>query len=184
MEERIRKDALQTINRVVDLLKVKGEKDVTELKELSNHTIHNASIFQDHCSVPIAVLVYALSKVIDRYQKKDIEYDNLLGLFEACKMDLENDDEISFKKTMQKLFLEISKIDSKLNIYVQEVVSQAQIKKGSKLCEHGLSCAKASEVLGISQWELMSYLGKTKITEDVPKIDLSSRLKLARRLFL
>ena len=184
MDERVRLDALGIIDRVIGILKSKDGKDTQELKDISNHTIHNASVFQDECSVSIAVLIYALSKVIDRYKEGSLEYKLLLELFESEKKNLQNGDEQSFNGTMKKLFSEISKIDSKINLYVQEVISQAQIKKGSKLCEHGLSCAKASEVLGISQWDLMHYLGKTNLTEEnINAIDLKSRLKFAKRLF-
>ena len=183
MDERVRRDALRIIERVISLLEAKEGRDIFELKELSNHTIHNASIFQDECSVSMAVLVYALSKVISRYSE-NIEYKRLLGLFEIERKNLQNNDEQSFNSAMKILFSEISKMDNKINLYVQEVISQAQIKKGSKLCEHGLSCAKASEVLGISQWDLMHYLGKTTLTEEnINPIDLKSRLKFAKRLF-
>ena len=44
--------------------------------------------------------------------------------------------------------------------------------------------AKASEILGISQWELMNYIGKTQINDNIPDIiDARSRLRFARGLF-
>ena len=183
MDAKIKEDALEIIERVIEILKTKEDKDILELKELSDHTIHNASIFQDDCSVSLAVLVYALSKIMMRYPQESYEYKEILNLFLIEKDNLKNDDEKSFNDSMKRLFLLISKIDSKLEMYVQEVITQAQIKKGSKLCEHGVSCAKSAEVLGISQWELMHYLGNTKIIEYEPGIDLKSRLKFARRLF-
>ena len=71
-----------------------------------------------------------------------------------------------------------------MKLYVQEVINQAQIKKGSKLCEHGLSCSKSAEILGISQWELMNYIGKTKLSEEEHDIvDLRTRIDYARGLF-
>lgn len=183
MDLKIRQDALEAVQRIIEILKTKEDKDILELKELSDHTIHNASIFQDECSVSLAVLVYALSKIMTRYPQESYEYKEILKLFLVEKDNLEKDDENSFNGTMKRLFSLISKIDSKLDMYVQEVINNAQIKKGSKLCEHGVSCAKSAEVLGISQWDLMNYLGKTKIVEYAPGVDLKSRLKFARRLF-
>ena len=183
MDPKIRQDALDAVEKVIEILKTKEDKDILDLKELSDHTIHNASIFQDDCSVSLAVLVYALSKIMMRYPQEGYEYKEILKLFLIEKDNLEKDDEQGFNDSMKRLFSIISKIDSKLELYVQEVINNAQIKKGSKLCEHGVSCAKSAEVLGVSQWDLMNYLGKTKIVEYAPGIDLKSRLKFARRLF-
>jgi len=183
MDRIVRKDALQIINKVIGILKTKENKHIIELKDLSNHTIHNASVFQDHCSVSIAVLIYALSKIIERKQDS-LDYDNILNLLKRLKENIQNNEDSKFNTSIKKLFSEISKLDSKIKLYVQEVINQAQIKKGSKLCEHGLSCAKASEVLGISQWELMNYIGKTNLAENVPEIiNVRARLKFARGLF-
>ena len=71
MESAVRNDALRIISRVIEILEAKEEKDPMELKELSNNTIHNASVFQDECSVSIAVLIYALSKIIERNPEFD-----------------------------------------------------------------------------------------------------------------
>lgn len=183
MDARIREDAIKIVERVIGILKTKEEKDILELRELSNHTVRNASVFQDYCSISLAVLVYALSKIMARYPQESYEYSQILKFFQAEREHLINDDQNSFTDVMKKLFSVISKIDSKIKLYLQEVISQAQIKKGSHLCEHGLSCAKASEILGISQWDLMNYLGKTNIVEYLPGIDVKNRLKFARRLF-
>ena len=183
MDAKIRQDALEAVERIIEILKTKEDKDILELKDLSDHTIHNASIFQDDCSVSLAVFVYALSKIMGKYPQDSPEYKEILNLFILEKKHLEDDDEKSFHDILKELFSIISKIDAKIDLYVQEVINNAQIKKGSKLCEHGVSCAKSAEVLGVSQWDLMNYLGKTKIVEYTPGIDLKSRLKFARRLF-
>ena len=51
MNDIIREDIIKILERVIDILAVKETKDIIELKELSNHTIHNASIFQDKDSI-------------------------------------------------------------------------------------------------------------------------------------
>lgn len=182
MESAVRNDALQIIRRAIEILEAKEEKDAMELKELSNNTIHNASVFQDECSVSIAVLIYALSKIIER--NPGFDYSRASNFLKEAGDSLENGKEDEFNIVIKKLFSEISNLDNKIKLYVQEVINQAQIKKGSKLCEHGLSCAKASQILGISQWELMNYIGKTNLAENVNEIvDARARLKFARSLF-
>jgi len=184
MNEIIKKDILSILSGIIKILKVKEEKDIAEIKELSNHTIHNASIFQDEDSISIAILIYSLSKIIERKQG-ELNYNNILNLLKGAYDFLNKNNIDNYRKTIRKLFSFISTVDTKLKLYIEEVINQAQIKKGSKLYEHGISLARAAEILGISQWELMFYIGKTKITDayEVELISLKDRLKYARSLF-
>ena len=88
MDEVVKKDILKVLSDVAAILQVEEEKDVAELRELSNHTIHNASIFQDEDSVSIAILIYSLSKVIERREGK-LNYITLLKLITNAKKNLE-----------------------------------------------------------------------------------------------
>jgi hypothetical protein len=182
MNDTIKKDILSIISKTIEILKVKDERDLVELKKLSNHTIHNASIFQDADSTSIAVLIYSLSKIIER-KFWELDLRSILNLLNVASSHLKKDDAYEYRKTIRKLFSLISNIDSKLKLYIEEVIRQAQIKKGSQLYRHGISLARASEILGISQWELMNYIGHTKIADIEAKVDTRSRLNFARRLF-
>ncbi len=184
MNETIKKDILSILSDIIDILRVKEEKDIGEIKELSNHTVHNASIFQDEDSISIAILIYSLSKVIERKQG-ELGYNNIVKLLKTAYGFLNKNNIDSYRKTIRKLFNFISTIDTKLKLYIEEVINQAQIKKGSKLYEHGISLARASEILGVSQWELMFYIGKTKITDiyETERISLKNRIEYARGLF-
>ena len=182
MNDLVRKDALQILGRVIEILWVKEEKDTQELKELSNHTIHNASVFQDDCSVSVAVVVYALSKIIERNPEK-LNYNKFLKILEKARKSVANNEDYSFSLSIKALFFEISRIDSRLKAYMQEVINEAQVKKGCKLCEHGLSTARASQIMGVSQWELMKYLGNANLNEHSTGIDVKTRVKFARGLF-
>lgn len=181
MIELVKRDILKILIRTLDILKEKEEKDIVELKELSNHTIHNASIFQDRDSVSIAILIYSLSKIIERkgYIEKRIDI-----MIKRAKNYLERDNFDQYNKIIKELFKAISNIDMQLKLYIQEVIDQAQIKKGTRLYEHGISMAQAANILGISQWELMGYIGKTKIIDVAQKrTDIKERLKFTKNLF-
>ena len=183
MHDIIKKDILAVLTELVEILKVEEESDVAQIKELSNHVIHNASVFQDENSISVAVLIYSLSKIIERKQK-DLGYNKVLIMLKLCISDLNNNQDELFRKSIKNIFNFIRTIDEKLKLYINEVINQAQIKKGCKLCEHGISVARASEVLGISQWELMHYLGKTTLIDQISEpINVSYRLKFARSLF-
>jgi len=183
MHELIKKDILAVLNELVGILKVKEEADVVDVKKLSNHVIHNASVFQDEDSISVAILIYALSKIIDRNQK-DLDYGKVLRMLNSCISNLTGNNDNGFRKSIKNIFNFIRTMDEKLKLYIHEVINQAQIKKGCKLCEHGISAARSAEVLGISQWELMHYLGKTTIIDQFSEpVNVSSRLKFARGLF-
>lgn len=183
MHEIIKRDILAVLGDLIDILKVKEGADVLQIRELSNHIIHNASVFQDEDSISIAILIYSLSKIIERNQK-DLNYKRLLSMLNSCIAGLRNNDDEQFRKSVKYVFDFVRAVDEKLKLYIQEVINHAQIKKGCKLCEHGISVARASEVLGISQWELMHYLGKTTLVDQFSEpVSVANRLKVARGLF-
>ncbi len=182
MNEIIKKDILSIISKVVSILEVKEDKDFIELKELSNRTVHNSSIFQDEDSISIAMLVYSLSKVIER--KKEIQYKEIIDLIKKAKENLVKNNIDYYRNNIKQTFDFISNIDSKLNLYVEELIEKSRIKKGSRIYEHGISIARVAELVGISEWELMSYVGKTQIIDvEEKRFDVKSRLNFARGIF-
>ena len=181
MKDKIREDVLAVLDRVIDILAEKEIKDSMELQELSNHTIHNASIFQDRDSVTIAVIVYSLSKILSRRgELSPIVFEKV----NKAREELRTNNYGGYRKNMKELLREISRIDNRLRLFIEQVISQAQTKKGSKLYEHGISLAQAADVLGISQWELMDYIGKTRIVDTaIPGESIKERLIFTRSLF-
>lgn len=184
MNEGIRKDILALLKRAVDILETEEEKDIFELEELSNHIIHSATIFQDEDSISTAVLVYSVYKIIERAGPKPEIYSQILPKIKKAYDFLDKEEIEKYRMTVSELFKTVSGIDIKFKKYVEEVMEKAKIKKGSKIYEHGISLARVAEILGISQWDLMSYVGKTEITEyTVREPDVLSRLKFMRGVF-
>jgi len=176
MKEDIKHDILSVIS---DALPALQERDSRKLREISDHTLHTASIYQDKDSITIAVAMYAISKLIERQG-----LDEAIGRFLSQAGDaLRQDDIVLYEQRIRELMDEIGKIDS-ISMFVQKVVNEAQIKKGSKLYEHGISLAQTAGLLGISQWELMKYLGNTRIADRFDdEIDVMQRLEYARGVF-
>jgi len=179
MDEHIRKDILDILNKSIRFVK---SKDPVGLMDLSNRTVHDASIFQDEDSVGIAVIIYSLSKLI---QRSDKSVSHKLSSYLKKSVEALSSKNISaFRKYMKTVIGEIPVIDSKLKLYIEEVVNQAQIKKGSRIYAHGISMARACEMLGVTQWEMMNYIGKTSIPDTgKDEFGIKSRLNLARSLF-
>ena len=183
MHEIIKKDIIAVLSDLIEILKVKEDSDTAEIRELSNHVIHNSSVFQDEDSISVAVLIYSLSKIIERKQK-ELDYSKISSMLNSSTSSLKDNDDENFRKSIKNIFNFIRTIDEKLKLYIHEVINQAQIKKGCKLCEHGISVARASEVLGISQLELMHYIGNTTLIDKFSEpVHVSKRLNIARSLF-
>ena len=183
MHEIIKKDIISVLERLAGILKVKEDGDIAEIKELSNYVIHNASVFQDEDSISVAVFIYSLSKIMERRQR-ELDYKKISGLVNSAISGAKSDDDTGFRKSIKNIFSFIRTMDAKLKLYIHEVINQAQIKKGCKLCEHGISIARSSEVLGISQWELMHYMGKSTLLDQFSEpVNVMKRLKIARSLF-
>ena len=183
MQEVIKKEILAVLTKLALVLQSKVGVDITEMRQLSNEVIRNMSVFQDEDSISVAILIYSLSKIIER-KERELDYSKVAGMINSSIQSLKSDNDDSFRKSIKNLFNFIRAMDAKLKLYIHEVINQAQIKKGCKLCEHGISVARASEVLGISRWELMHYIGKTTIIDQFSEpVNVSQRLRFARSLF-
>jgi len=181
MQQEIKRDVLSILGEAIAALK-KGS--FADLKIISNHTIHNASIFQDRDSVSVAVIVYSLFKTSTRFSGDRNIILKLQTILQKAHDCLREDDIESYRGEINHLFEVISDIDDRLKMYIEEVVNHAEIRKGFKLYEHGISMARAAEILGVTQWELMGYAGKTTI-DDIEKqpVGIIKRVRFAKELF-
>lgn len=187
MDEKVRVNILEILESALRAIQ-KG--DLKALKELSNMTIHTASIIQDHHSISVAVLIYALAKMYERSR-----YERYSGWQEFCKdcverlerahEELNQGDDERFSETIKQYLAEIDKLDKKLKEYIHDVLLKARISKGSRLYEHGISMERTAYLLGITQYELMGYVGQTHIPDIKIKvlIPAKERMNVARGLF-
>jgi hypothetical protein len=181
MEKAVKKDILTVLKKAQRCI---NSGDSKRLKQLSDHTIRNASVFQDKDSLSAAVIMYAISKLLERWGFES-EYAeqarNLLGSAHFC---LDEGRIGDYRDEMKKLFEFTASVEKEFRLYIDKVIEKAQIKKGSRLYEHGISVARAADLLGVGQWELMSYIGKTRIHDEFPTVtNVEQRLKVARSLF-
>ena len=182
MEEIVKKDLLSVLKATLETLN-QPEPNIALLKKISNRTLHNASIYQDEHSISIAILIYSLSKILERI-KDNQNYPKIVNLLALSIEYLEDDNIESYHDFITQIFSIIGKADKKFKLYIQEVIRQASIRKGSKLYEHGISASKTAQVLGISLWELYDYLGATNISDEDGDISsVRNRLKFTRGLF-
>ena len=63
MDADIKKEIVYVLTKALSLIK---REDFVSLKELSNHVIDNAAIYQDKDSIQVAVIIYSLAKILER----------------------------------------------------------------------------------------------------------------------
>ena len=174
----IKENIVLVLNEAIEALK---KKDALQLRDISDKTIHSASIFQDKESITTAVLIYALFKISERHDQLD---PMIIDLLVKAKNQLDYGNVQEYNKLTKKLIRNMSKIDQQLELYVHRIIADAQIKKGSRIYAHGISLAQTADILGISQWELMNYVGKTKISDfSLEKLNVIDRLNYTKKLF-
>ena len=126
MDETVKKDIISTLTRVISVLDSKKEEGFMEIKELSNTTIHNSSIFQDEDSISVAVIIYAVSKVVERTGQVDKKLKE--HIMEMRKFLVEGHLQ-NFHRAIRNTILHISKLDGKIKMYIEQVMQQGRIKK-------------------------------------------------------
>ncbi|PIN99667.1 hypothetical protein COT72_05305 [archaeon CG10_big_fil_rev_8_21_14_0_10_43_11] len=146
-------------------------QDSAEIKEWSNHIIHNASVFQDKYSVRTGILVYALSKIHERYKfEKNARmwerfWSEIITDIRLVVRSLEANDEKNIDKGYRLITRQINSADKKFSEHIQHVLEKAKVQKAWKVYEHGVSLGRVAELMGVSKWDAMQYLGQTRTSD-------------------
>jgi len=166
------------------------KRDSIALKILSNQTLHSASIYRDTDNISVAVLVYVISKLIERksYQKYK-NWPRFFKSFMVCIdraiLALEQGHEEYFHNQLKCIRKEISKLSGDLKKNMQDVFRKAEINKAGRIYEHGLSMQQTARLLGITIWELAEYAGQSGISDTNLNLTLpiKTRIKNAMEIF-
>ncbi len=166
------------------------DQDSLRIKKLSDQTVHTATIYQDPDNIIVAVLVYSISKIIEREQYRQMGgwpefYEVLQKNIDQAISNLEKQDVEAFRLNLGKIRNAVNKISGNLRIYIQDVFIKSGINKAFKLYEHGISSEKTAELLGVSLWDLASYIGQSEVSEAHLNQTMSSkaRIKIAKEIF-
>jgi hypothetical protein len=177
--------------RILRETKVALEKnDSFTLRELSNQTINTSSLTQDPDNIAVAVLVYSLSKIVERQDYRQLPgwkkfYSNVLLYLDKSVKDIENKKYDKFRDDFKNIRGSIDNLSGKLKKYIKEVLRNAEINKASRLYEHGISMEQTAKLLGITLYELAEYVGKTGIPDSPENRTMNTRerIKLAMEMF-
>lgn len=168
-----------------------GKRDASKLKELSNQTIHTASVAQDEDNIAVAVLVYSLSKLIERGKLKNEKdfvkiYQKFGSVIDKILESLVKRDSENLKKNLKLVEISMRGVSKNLRKYVEAVFIKARINKASKIHEHGISLGKTAELLGLTSWDLASYSSKPENWDESrfsKSVKIGNRIKVVENFF-
>ena len=188
-------DEKKEISHIIDVIQqaktALKEKDALKLKELSDQTAHASSVFQKDRYINIAVLLYALNKIVQRrhdyhikdwpgfVKKVDKTFSDAIDALEKEKLGV-------CDKCLDRTKKAIESISKDLKPHMEELLRKAAINKAIKIHEHGPSKEKTAKLLGISQWELNEYAGQKMGKTDAKlstTINTKQRVKMAMEFF-
>lgn len=180
MNQEIKSNILFVLRSLKDMLS-SNKLIIADLKKLSNRLMNDITLFHDKDCISLSVLVYALYKIFSK--NSDFDRANLKRYISSAISSIDNDAE--FRANMRALFDHLKKFDTNLDSTIIQTIKHAQVKRGLKMYEDGLTIGQAAEIMGVSKWEIMEYLGPTNIVDKDPtlRVDSRERLQFARSLF-
>ena len=182
MEEVIKKEILYDLSQAVTILQQRENKDVEELRALSDHGIEDVAVHKNLDLISVTVLIYSLYKIVATIPDKD--YQNILKEIQNAKSSLERNQFGRYNSNIKNLFQLVKKSNTKVKVHFQDVMEAAKIKKSAALFEKGLSIGQAAGLMGLSNWDLQAYAGKTMALEQHDEnFPAAKRMLVALKLF-
>ena len=178
-------EKVHVINVLRETQTALAAEDAAKLKELSNQTIHCASYLQDSGSITLAVVIYTLSKLIERsdhakatnWKQFSKKFNSWMLLAIKARGEEKTDEYEAYLEQARK---SLTSMLGNLKPYIQEVLLKASINKASRIYEHGISLGKTAQLLGVTQWELSEYAGQKKQEDGgYNTFDVKKRAKMA-----
>lgn len=181
------KDVARILRKARDFFE---EDRPDDLKNLSNQTIGVAAVSQDPDNIIAAVLVYSLGKAMEREHYREMEgwdhfYKSVVDNLKEAALKLEKKDIEGARKNLGMIRNSLNEIEGDLGRYIKDVFRKAEINKAFKLYEYGLSSSATADLLGVSLWDLSSYIGQSHIADAKVAICMpeGERIKMAEEFF-
>ncbi|HKZ33641.1 MAG TPA: hypothetical protein VJ142_00160 [Candidatus Nanoarchaeia archaeon] len=164
--------------------------DSAAIRNLSNQTNNTAALTQDPDNISVAVVVYAMSKIIERQ-----DYEKLPGWNKFYKIHvdsiekkigaLKKGNDEAFRREIVRIRKAIGDLSGQLKVYIRDVFRKASINRASKLYEHGISMERTASLLGITLFELADYAGSKELSDapQIKTVDVKARIRMAMEMF-
>lgn len=188
MKESIR---LDIISILIDTIKAIEKNDLAQLRELSDRVINSSSIYQDHASISLAVIIYSIFKILEKkhyeeYKEWEKFKSSLTLNLKSSYKSLEKGDISTYHNNIKSIIESMNRIEKDMGLFIDQVMNSSKIKKAASLYLYGVSAGRAAEILGISQWDLLSYLSQNREYAEAKyniSKSIAERLAYAKRMF-
>ena len=112
-------------------------------------------------------------------------YKSVLRNLDLAGKALGKDDVKNARVYLGRIRNSLNEIDGSLGDYIKDVFRKAEINKAFKLYEHGLSSEQVADLLGVSLWDMASYIGQSHIGDAkiAVSMDVKERVKIAEGMF-
>ncbi len=184
---------MENNNQILEILKKAYASleigDYVRIKSLSNKLIEDSSVHQDPDLIAVVVIIYSLSKLIEREQYREEKnwnkfYGNYCKNIKNMIRRLKKNDIDGFRKEVSTNRRLIESLTGKLKMYISDVFKKARINKASKIYSQGISMEKTAKILGVSLWELAEYTGQRSNDYDLSiTMPIKERVKIAKEVF-
>ncbi len=182
MNKDIQKEIIYDLAKALEILQSREARDIPQLKELSEHAIEDIAARKDLELVSVTVLLYSLYKTVGNMAEED--YRDLLKSLTDARDNLQQNNLGRYNGSIRTAYEIIRRCNAKVREHLQDVMHAARIKKGSSLLQRGLSIGQAAGLMGLSNWDLQPYAGKTTVFEAHHEaVPASRRLAQALKLF-
>ena len=182
MDAEIKKEILYDLHKTIEILQVPETKDLEELKTLSDHSIEDIAVHKDLELVSVTVLLYSIYKIVSIMQPDD--YQELLLALQSAEKSLQQNNLGRYNSSLKRLYSIVRRTDTAVQEHLQDVMQAARIKKGTALLQRGLSIGQAAGLMGLSNWDLQPYAGRTTALEQHDEIyPAQKRMAQARHVF-
>lgn len=165
--------------------------DFGKIGLLSNQTTNTASLTNDPDNIAAAVVVFALSKILENQDCKKLSgwdkfWNTCMDSIERIIESIGNKNDEEYRKNIEIIRMGIGRLSGKLKEYIKEVFRNASINKASRIHEHGISMERTARLLGITLYELSAYMGENKTSNEISQnqaVDIKTRIKYVEDIF-
>lgn len=155
------------------------------LRKINDDVLSAAATELDKNLFDLAVLSYALSKIVSKPRFLDREYDSRLRAIERALSDLLDmsnapDEQVSrFVHAVEKSIGSLEKDDPR---FITTIINKGKLKMAATLYAQGMSLGVASEMSNLEQQEVLDYAGETMMFDRIKdEKGIRERMKLARK---
>lgn len=158
MHKEVKRVLLEAFSAVLSLLK-SGTKDEDPFRIVSEQAIEDVAVYKDIDLIAVTVFLYSLAKIVPRLS--DEQYATLLKAVQRAQTTLREGDLTKYNRAVKQLYRQVREYNAHIKEHLQDVLDAAKIKKGTSLLHKGLSMGQAAGLMGLSNWDLQQYAGKT-----------------------